>query len=491
MGIKDVNQVIGKYAKQGPLKKHQGETIGIDVSNWMHKFLKSPGYSYHEKPILKGFLNQIIAFNKNGVTPFYVFDGEASDEKADTIQKRKEANSANQAKLNIYQEELNRRNNLATTSGLVGTDVDGGIGADVDISICADVDGRIDADIDGGIDDDEINLDDKEELNLNGDDEDELDEIKAMVEELINGNKVQNMSDDDLKKKIESMKMNSRLPTHKDVKLCKKLFNFMGVKYIHAVGEADETLASLERCLIIDAVLSADMDLLTYGVSCLLTDVKSSKQGHVCKEYNLNDILIDFNWTQEKFVDFCILSGCDYVDRIPKLGVKNAKKFIDTHFTIDNVVASLNRKKKSAMKVPDGYMDKVIKARRIFNLERLYTHLFSQDGSVGEQVITDGSGGAQVITDGSGGGAAIGDGSGGAQGGITDGELVFDKEAINQIWMNLIQENTTKFTMEEKKHFFTKYNLPFSDEIVKKVIKEEPKRKMPQKGQKQITNFFK
>ena len=514
MGIKDINKVIGGYAKQVPLKKFQGQTVGVDVMNWMYRFLRSPAYSFHEQPILKGFSNQINTFTKNGVIPFYVFDGEASTEKADTIQKRKDAHNTMKTRLEIYEEELLKRESTIqpqTDHAVENKDI-------------------------------EINIEDKEVLNLNEIEANEEDkEIVDILDDLTNGNPFENMTNEDIRLKIKTMKMQSRVPTYKDIKLCKKLFNFMNVKYIHAEGEADEILASLEKNGIIEVVLSADMDMLTYGISCLLNDMKSGKQGYTCKEYVLKDILTDFNWTHDQFVDFCILSGCDYVDRIPKLGVKTAKKYIDTHITIENVVAALYRKKKCGMKVPDGYLEKVNKARNIFSMNKLHSLMiqkFNTDNQVFDEnydqevveneveeivencdeVINNENG--EVVEncdeeiDNENGEAVencdeVVDEENGEvadcevvdeNGEVVDCEVVdgkngeeieddYDMDTINNMWIEMASSSVKKFTLDEKKAFFNKYDLPISDDNVKKTLKEDPKRKI-QKGQKQITNFF-
>ena len=493
MGIKDINKVIGSYAKQVPLKKFQGQTVGVDVMNWMYRFLRSPAYSFHERPILKGFSNQINTFTKNGVIPFYVFDGEASVEKSDTIQKRKDAQNTMKTRLQAYEEELLKREST------------------VDQSLPTEEFG-------------DINIDEKQSINLdeliakseNGNEENEANEeneIVDILDDLTNGNPFENMTSEDIRKKITTMKMQSRVPTYKDIKLCKKLFNFMNVKYIHADGEADEILASLEKNGIIEVILSADMDMLTYGISCLLNDMKSAKQGHTCKQYVLNDILSDFNWTHQQFVDFCILSGCDYVDRIPKLGVKTAKKFIDTHVTIENVVAALHRKKKCAMKVPEGYLEKVNKARNIFSMNKLHYMMMKkveegevhdeqecdneQDFEIEEEIDCDNEQDfeieeeidCEVQNDEQQEGLEDNDQECEVQN-DEEGEFECDMDKINDMWIEMAESNVRKFTSDEKKEFFNKHDLPISDSVKKALpSKEEPKRKV-QKGQMQITNFF-
>ena len=55
-------------------------------------------------------------------------------------------------------------------------------------------------------------------------------------------------------------------------------------------------------------------------------------------EYNLKYILQILNFTYEQFVDFCILCGCDYTNKIPKLGSETAYKYIKAHGNIETII---------------------------------------------------------------------------------------------------------------------------------------------------------
>jgi flap endonuclease-1 len=55
-------------------------------------------------------------------------------------------------------------------------------------------------------------------------------------------------------------------------------------------------------------------------------------------------VLENFGMTTEMFVDFCILSGCDYSDTIASVGPVTAFNMIKQYKSIDNYIESLTVK---------------------------------------------------------------------------------------------------------------------------------------------------
>lgn len=123
--------------------------------------------------------------------------------------------------------------------------------------------------------------------------------------------------------------------TREDVDNLKKVFNIMGVKYIQAPCEADLVCCKLYKNGKVDACLSNDMDFLPSGCGVLLRNYNNSNK---VLEYNLKYILQILNFTYEQFVDFCILCGCDYTTKIPKLGSETAYKYIKAHGNIEKII---------------------------------------------------------------------------------------------------------------------------------------------------------
>jgi flap endonuclease-1 len=59
--------------------------------------------------------------------------------------------------------------------------------------------------------------------------------------------------------------------------------------------------------------------------------------------------------TLYKFVDLCILLGCDYLDPIPKVGPTTALKLIRDHSSLENVVEWMKSDKGSRYVIPDDW----------------------------------------------------------------------------------------------------------------------------------------
>lgn len=124
----------------------------------------------------------------------------------------------------------------------------------------------------------------------------------------------------------------------------KRLFDLMGVSYIHADGEAEAYASELCRLGFVDGVVTEDMDTLSYGCPQLIRGCidKSIKRPEVCTTFNFERILIDFKMTHDEFIDMCIMCGCDYCPTIPKVGPVRAMKFIQKYRTIENYLEKEN-----------------------------------------------------------------------------------------------------------------------------------------------------
>jgi exonuclease 1 len=139
-----------------------------------------------------------------------------------------------------------------------------------------------------------------------------------------------------------------------------------GVKYIVAPYEADAQLAYLEKKGIIDGIISEDSDLLVFGARCLLT--KLDQYGEcvmirrddftACREISL------VGWSDQDFRRMAILSGCDYLDNIGKMGLKTAYRLLRKHKTIERVLQAVRLEGK--MKVPPNYLESFLQAEMTF-----------------------------------------------------------------------------------------------------------------------------
>ena len=144
------------------------------------------------------------------------------------------------------------------------------------------------------------------------------------------------------------------------------------IKYVVAPYEADAQLAYLERKGIIHGALSEDSDLLVFGVKRLLT--KLDQYGE-CIEINRKDFtackdISLVGWTDADFRRMAILSGCDYLQNINKMGLKTAYRLLRKHKTIERILRMLSFD--GVYKVPPGYLEDFRKAELTFLHQRVY-----------------------------------------------------------------------------------------------------------------------
>ena len=144
------------------------------------------------------------------------------------------------------------------------------------------------------------------------------------------------------------------------------------IKYVVAPYEADAQLAYLERKNIIQGVISEDSDLLVFGVKRLLT--KLDQYGE-CVEINRADFtackdISLVGWSDVEFRRMAILSGCDYLNSINKLGLKTAYRLVRRHKTIEKIIRMLQFD--GQYRVPEGYLEDFRKAELTFLHQRVF-----------------------------------------------------------------------------------------------------------------------
>ena len=110
----------------------------------------------------------------------------------------------------------------------------------------------------------------------------------------------------------------------------KKLLNLLGVSYIHPEGEAEAYASELCRMGYVDYVLTEDMDTMVYGCPRIIRNCvdKNLKRKDIVSIFTYEKLLSDLEISEDKFIEFCILCGCDYCPSVPKVGNITALKLI-------------------------------------------------------------------------------------------------------------------------------------------------------------------
>jgi exonuclease-1 len=146
----------------------------------------------------------------------------------------------------------------------------------------------------------------------------------------------------------------------------------MNVQYVVAPYEADPQMVYLEQQGIVHGIISEDSDLLVFGAKRLLS--KLDQHGE-CIEINRADFTACrevslVGWSDADFRRMCILSGCDYLANIPKMGLKTAYRSIRKHRTVEKALRMLQFD--GQFKVPADYLKDFKQAEDTFLYQRVF-----------------------------------------------------------------------------------------------------------------------
>lgn len=139
---------------------------------------------------------------------------------------------------------------------------------------------------------------------------------------------------------------------------CRELLRIMGIPYIDAPEEADSQLSYLCKENMVYAVLTEDMDILTFGSPRIIRNLFSNK--NIPIEIELNTILNKLNINYEEFIELCILFGCDYC---PHLNNINVNKIYDTFINYKSIDKTIDKLKLEGYNI---YNFNYIEAKKYF-----------------------------------------------------------------------------------------------------------------------------
>lgn len=139
----------------------------------------------------------------------------------------------------------------------------------------------------------------------------------------------------------------------------------LDIPYVVAPYEADAQLVYLERKGLIDGILSDDSDLLVFGAKRLLT--KLDQVGN-CIEINRRDFCAVrevslTGWSDGDFRHMAIMSGCDYLNGLPGVGLKTAYRMLRKSKTPERVVKMMQFDGK---RVSENYLTQFYQAELTF-----------------------------------------------------------------------------------------------------------------------------
>ncbi|KAL1695765.1 PIN domain-like protein [Schizophyllum commune] len=151
-------------------------------------------------------------------------------------------------------------------------------------------------------------------------------------------------------------------PTEATYRESKEILAALGVPCIDATGafEAEALASAMVLGGLADYVVSEDTDVLVYGAP-LLRNLSNRQGPLVLLPACLWELL---NLSRKEYVDFALLLGTDFSQRIKSVGPARALKFIRTHGSIERIV---DEEAKYPPRIPiEEYLHSVTVARAIF-----------------------------------------------------------------------------------------------------------------------------
>lgn len=303
MGIKNLNKILKKHCPEG-LKE-----INIKELNGSYIAIDTSIYLYKYSfmgNMLESFVRQLHHLLKNNITPVYIFDGKPTEDKKELIKERKEKLVQKENEVIILKE---KKESL------------------------------------------QLAIDNMNQYDINN---------EAVLEKL----QVLNLELCELDKKICKKEKSCIRIDWSKVNIFKQILDECNIFYYQCDGETDIYVKEFFKHGLIDYALTEDLDFLTHSCNKVLYNYNYTKTKLVL--YDLEKILEELELTQPKFIDMCILMGCDYTSTIEKIGTITAYKLMKIHNNIEEIIEQISINKKYKKYKPKEDFNH-IKARNMFN----------------------------------------------------------------------------------------------------------------------------
>lgn len=118
----------------------------------------------------------------------------------------------------------------------------------------------------------------------------------------------------------------------------------IGIPVVQATGESEQLCSLLCIEGICSAVISKDADCYAFGCPLLITELSGQKYNTKIGKYDrtvtkalLSDLLRAMGMTFETFLDFAIMSGCDFNQNIKDIGGVKCYNLMKEYHSIDNL----------------------------------------------------------------------------------------------------------------------------------------------------------
>lgn len=138
------------------------------------------------------------------------------------------------------------------------------------------------------------------------------------------------------------------VPTSSDYAEVLEWMKSRNIAHMFAAHDAEKLITELVSTNKADMCVTEDFDVLPYFAR--FEDISNARMltgmGKVeMIEYNLEQVLQGFKIDQKQLVDVCILSGCDFSEKIQGIASVRALQLVRAHGTIEEILRVIDRRK--------------------------------------------------------------------------------------------------------------------------------------------------
>lgn len=169
------------------------------------------------------------------------------------------------------------------------------------------------------------------------------------------------------RKRLESVEISAEMVYAVKTRL-REHFGPDEVQCIVAPYEADPQMAYLSRSNYVDVLISEDSDLLLFGAHRVLFKLNNSWEGDLIdgRDVLKSEFLKGGGYTRNKFLEMCILSGCDYLPSPKGIGLKTANTLCQKKLNMDDIFTQLDKK------ISKEYIETFSKAFLVFKYASVF-----------------------------------------------------------------------------------------------------------------------
>ena len=152
-----------------------------------------------------------------------------------------------------------------------------------------------------------------------------------------------------------------------------RLLECLKLPFFIAEGEAEVLCALLQRNGQVDYTLSDDTDTIAYGCNKVLRMFRNCERYLI--EIDVDQFLKSKELTCDQFLNVCVLSGCDYLNKVSNIELEKCISYIKKFYTLEKTLIELKKTRsmyplEKYQHIKDMYQFKTDCTQRIINQHR-------------------------------------------------------------------------------------------------------------------------